>query len=260
MSITNRLSLWGIYTIWYRGYRSFQKTLITNCLLPMSESVIYLIGFGYGMMPVVKDVLYDTVYVDYFRFLAPGMIGVGVLFQSFFESAYGTFMRFEQQKIWHVRLTAPLTFDEVFAGEWLWAVSRGMLSGILTSLVAILLGAYPVYALIPTLPVLFLGAMVFSALGLATAALVRKIDEINVPIFVLIVPMFALSGTYFPMDGLPLAMKWLASILPFYAFVRLLRWPLLIPGDWLLCVLSLCAWLVCLGVIAYKSFHRRMFP
>ena len=46
------------------------------------------------------------------------MIAVGVLFQSFFEGAYGSFIRLNFQKTWQALLTAPLSFTDVFLGDW----------------------------------------------------------------------------------------------------------------------------------------------
>ena len=112
------ITLWGIYSAWYRHYARYRKTLLINCVPPLSEPVVYLVGMGYGLMPIIGSLAYYGKPVDYMVFLTPGMIAVGVLFQSFFEASYGCFFRFNHQKTWHLMLTTPLTFDEVFAGAW----------------------------------------------------------------------------------------------------------------------------------------------
>ena len=253
------LSAWGIYTVWYRNYRLFLKTFWINCLAPMSEPLVYLIGFGYGLLPLVGAVTYHGRTVEYLRFIAPGMMAVGVLFQSFYEASFGAFVRYSYQKTWHVILTGPVTFTEVFLGEWLWAATRGILSGILTAVVASALGAYSLPDLLMSLPIIVGGALVFSAMGLCTAGLVRKIDEINVPIFVLVVPMFALSGTYFPLEGLPTVLKTLVSVMPLAALVDLLRWPLAVPDSWPLLWFWLGLWGALLAVTGYRALYRRMY-
>jgi lipooligosaccharide transport system permease protein len=92
------------------------------------------------------------------------------------------------KKTWQALLTAPLTFTEVFLGDWLWAATRGTLAGCTTGLVVVLLGLYPPLALVLSLPLLILGALLFGGIGLLTAGLVRTVDQINVPIFLLVVP------------------------------------------------------------------------
>lgn len=252
--------VWGIYTVWYRNFRLFIKTFWINCIAPMSEPLIYLVGFGYGFLPLVSMVLYRGHPVDYLQFLAPGMIGVGMLFQSYYEASYGSYVRYSYQKTWHVILTSPVTFKEIFIGEWLWAASRGTLSGVITGLIASLLGAYHAVDLLISLPIIITGSLVFSALGLCTAGLVKKIDQINVPIFILIVPMFVLSGTYFPMDGLPKVLKVLVAFMPLAALVDLLRWPIVVPEDWFVLWIWLVLWGALLALAGYRIFYRRMFP
>ena len=59
-----------------------------------------------------------------------------------------------------------------------------------------------VFALL-VVPLAALGGLLFSALGLITTAVSPKIDTFNLPIFVIVFPMFLLSGTFFPVDILP---------------------------------------------------------
>jgi lipooligosaccharide transport system permease protein len=84
------ISLWGVYSVWRRHAKVYQTTWLVNCLPPLSEPIIYLVAFGYGLTPLVGDITYAGQTVPYLNFIAPAMIGVGVLFQSFFEGAYGT--------------------------------------------------------------------------------------------------------------------------------------------------------------------------
>jgi lipooligosaccharide transport system permease protein len=57
------------------------------------------------------------------------------------------------------------------------------------------------------LPLAFVGACAFGALGLCFTALVPSIDHMNVPLFLLVLPMAMVSGTYFPMQH-----PWLAVV------------------------------------------------
>ena len=136
------VTAWGIYSVWRRHAKVYQKTWLVNSLPPLSEPLIYLIAFGYGLTPLIGDVTYQGQTVSYLQFIAPGMIAVGVLFQSFFEGSFGSFIRLSYQKTWQALLTAPLSFTEVFLGDWLWATTKGSIAGILTGLVAMSLGLY----------------------------------------------------------------------------------------------------------------------
>jgi lipooligosaccharide transport system permease protein len=250
---------WGVYSVWHRHAKVYQKTWLVNSLPPLSEPLIYLVAFGYGLTPLVGDVPYNGQTISYLQFIAPGMMAIGVLFQSFFEGAFGSFIRLSFQKTWQALLTAPLSFTEVFLGEWLWAATKGTMAGLLTGIVAVGWGLYSANSLLVSLPLLVLGSMLFAVMGLCTAGTVRSIDQINVPIFLFIVPMFTLCGTYFPRDTLPSVLRNVATILPLSSLVDLLRWPLALPKFWFLELIWLLVWISVFSVLAWRQIYPQLF-
>lgn len=252
------VTAWGVYSVWHRHAKVYQKTWLVNSLPPLSEPLIYLIAFGYGLTPLIGNVSYQGQTISYLQFIAPGMIAVGILFQSFFEGSFGSFIRLSYQKTWQALLTAPLSFTEVFLGDWLWATTKGSIAGTLTGIVAIGLGLYSVGNLLVSLPLIILGSMLFSALGLFTAGTVRTIDQINVPIFLFVVPMFTICGTYFPRDTLPPVLGYIANILPLASLVDLLRWSLGLPQFWYLQLVWLLLWLSVSALLAWRQIHPQL--
>lgn len=250
---------WGIYSVWWRHFQVYRSTWLVNCLPPISEPVVYLLAFGYGLTPLIGDVEYLTQSVPYATFIAPGMIAVGVLFQSFFEGAYSSFIRLTFQKTWQALLTAPLSFTDVFLGDWFWAATKGTIAGTLTGLVAVVAQLYDLSSLLLSLPLIVLGSLLFGAFGLLVAGAVNKVDQVNVPIFLVVIPMFTLSGTYFPRDTLPSLLEIVANVLPLAALVDLLRWPLGLPPTWPLLVLWLLGWLVITARLAALRIYPRLF-
>lgn len=250
---------WGVYSVWHRHAKVYQKTWLVNSLPPLSEPLIYLVAFGYGLTPLVGDVVYSGKTISYLEFIAPGMIAVGVLFQSFFEGSFGSFIRLSYQKTWQALLTAPLSFTEVFLGDWLWATTKGTIAGVLTGIVAVVWGLYSGWHLLVSLPLIILGSMLFGVMGLCTAGTVRTIDQINVPIFLLIVPMFTLCGTYFPRDTLPPILGYVANVLPLASIIDLLRWPLGLSGFWLLKLLWLLLLISVFSVLAWRQIYPQLF-
>jgi lipooligosaccharide transport system permease protein len=256
MKFRSSVSLWGIYSVWHRHAKVYQRTWLVNCLPPLSEPIIYLVAFGYGLTPLVGDVTYAGQPVSYLKFIAPAMMGVGVLFQSFFEGAYASFIRLNYQRTWQALLTAPLSFTEVFLGDWLWATTKGMIAGSLTGVIAVLWGLYSSWNLLVALPIMLLGSLLFGAMGLFTAGCVRQIDQINIPIFTLIVPMFTLCGTYFPRETLPPFLEQIATLLPLASLTDLLRWNLGLSSFWWLQL----AWLFTLMVVFAILAARAIYP
>ncbi len=253
------ITAWGVYSVGHRHAKVYQKTWLFNSLPPLSEPLIYLVAFGYGLTPLVGDVPYNGHTIPYLKFIAPGMMAIGVLFQSFFEASFGSFIRLSYQKTWQALLTAPLSFTEVFLGEWLWAATKGTLAGLLTGLVAVVWGLYSGWQLLISLPIIVLGSMLFAVLGLFTAGTVRTIDQINVPIFLFVVPMFTLGGTYFPRTTLPPLLGHIADVLPLASIVDLLRWPLGLPEFWFLELIWLLLWISVFSVLAWRKIYPQLF-
>lgn len=252
------ITFWGVYSVWHRHATVYQKTWLINFLLPISEPIIYLLAFGYGLTPLVGDVNYNGQTISYLKFIAPGMMAVGVLFQSFTEGAYGSFIRLSFQRTWHALMTAPLSFTEVFIGEWLWTATKGIIGGSLTGAVAVALGLYSGWHLLISLPLIFLGSLLFGAAGLLTAGLVQTIDQVNIPIYGLLIPMFTLGGTYFPRDILPPALDKLVIFLPLSPFIDLLRWPLGISPFALLMVMWMLLWTALLAILAWRQIYPKL--
>jgi lipooligosaccharide transport system permease protein len=250
---------WGIYSVWHRNFKVYQKTWLFNVLPPLSEPLIYLVAFGYGLTPMVGEVSYKGQTISYLEFIAPGMIAFGLLFQSFYEGATGCFIRLKYQKTWQALLTAPLSFTEVFFGDWLWATTKGTIAGCLTGIVATLWGLCSGWHLLISLPLIILGSMLFGVLGMFTAGIARTIQQINVPIFLFIIPMSTLCGTYFPRNTLPQTLRYVVDKLPLAALVDLLRWYLKLPEFWFLELIWLLIWISVFFTLAWRQIYSQIY-
>lgn len=91
------------------------------------------------------------------------------------------------------------------------------------------------------------------------AGTVRTIDQINVPIFLFIIPMFTLGGTYFPRSTLPPLLGHLAGLLPLASVVDLLRSPLGLPSFWFLELMWLLLWITVCAVLAWRQIYPLLF-
>jgi lipooligosaccharide transport system permease protein len=228
------ISFSGIYSVWRRYAYVYRKTWLINCLPPMSEPVVYLLAFGLGLAPLIRSFSYLGNQVDYLRFIAPGMIAIGVMYQSYFEGSYGPFVRFTYQRTWQALLTTPLTFAEIYVSELIWAATKGTIAGVLTGSVALLWGIYPLSSFIAGLPLIVFGSVLFGAAGMCTAGVAKTINHINIPVFMFITPMFVFCGTYFPREGLPYMLRIVTNLLPLSGLVDLLRWQMGLPESiWL---------------------------
>jgi lipooligosaccharide transport system permease protein len=109
------------------------------------------------------------------------------------------------QKTWEGQLTTQVELTHVVWGEVLWAGLLATTYAVIVSVVLAALQGVGLLALdlrwVPLLwPVSFVAACGFGALGLLFTAIVPTIDHMNLPIFLLVLPMGMLSSTYFPLE------------------------------------------------------------
>lgn len=89
------VSPWGVFSVWWRHALVYRRTWLVNFLPPVTEPLLYLISFGFGISPMVGEFRVQGRVMNYLQFISPAMIAVGVCFQSFFEGAYGSFIRLD---------------------------------------------------------------------------------------------------------------------------------------------------------------------
>ncbi len=211
------------WQVWRRNWDVYVKTWQINFLPPILEPVFYLLAFGAGLGSLVRIVRYQGLSLSYVAFIAPGLIAITVMYNSFFENTYTSFVRMYYQKTYDALLATPLVLEELIVGEMLWGTTRAVMSAalMLAVVAAFRVLAWPQAALI--LPLAVLGGAAFAAAAMCFTAIVPRIEVFNLPIFLFITPMFLFSGTFFPLEALPPWAQGLAQALPLTHLVVLVR-------------------------------------
>jgi lipooligosaccharide transport system permease protein len=198
-----------VITVWRRNFDVFMKTYRTNFIPPLVEPLLYLVGMGYGLGGFVRP----QEGLRYIVFIAPALTAVSMMYSSFFECTYGSFVRMYYQKTFDAIIATPVSMDEVIAGEILWGASKSLINAtiVLAVIIAFGLVSSPFFLLIP--PLSFLVGILFASIAMCFTAVTPNIDSFNYPSFLYITPMFILSGTFFTITGLPQGVQLLAKIL-----------------------------------------------
>ena len=211
--------------VWRRNFLVWRKLAIPSVLGNLADPMIYLFGLGYGLGSLLPQVSG----VSYIVFLASGTVCASTMNAASFEALYSGFSRMHVQKTWEAILNAPVSLDDVLAGEWLWAASKATLSGLAILLVIAALGFVASPLALWAIPVIFLTGLCFAALGLIVTALAPSYDFFMYYFTLFITPMVLLSGVFFPVEQLPAAIQAIAGVLPLAHAVLLVR-PLLLGG------------------------------
>jgi lipooligosaccharide transport system permease protein len=210
-----------VWKVWRRDFDVFMKTYKVNFFPPLLEPIFYLLALGIGLGSIVQGI---PGFSSYIQFIAPALLAISMMNNSFFECTYGSFVRMYYQKTFDAIIATPISIEEVIAGELLWGATRSLISA---SIVLAVIGAFgliqsPFFILIPV--VAFFSGLLFSTIAMCFTAIAPNIDFFNYPAFLFITPMFLLSGTFFPISDLPWAIQVLAqAFLPLTHAVNLSR-------------------------------------
>lgn len=247
----------GIYRVWLRNALVFRKNIRVNLIPPFIEPLLYLGAIGFGIGAYIADV--DG--MPYVRFIAPAILAASVMNASFFECAYGTYVRMYYQKTFDAILATPVTLKEVILGEILWGATRGFISAISISIILLLLGLADPMGIIIAIPLSFISGILFAGIATCFSAISPSIDTISYPATLFIAPMFLFSGTFFPIHLLPQLVQILALIfLPLTHVVSLTRALLTGTTDtlWAINIAWILMGIVIFSFLAIRLFERRL--
>lgn len=244
----------------HRNLDVFLGSWVTDFLPPLLEPALYLgiLGFGLGLYIERVEGL------PYAIWFGPALLASTGMFASFFECAFGSFVRMYYQKTYDAITATPVSLDDVIVGELVWGASKAFINASVVLLVLALFQV-PKSPLILLAPfVVFLAAFSFASIGILTTSLAPNFDAFNFPLYLYVTPMFFLSGTFVPLSVLePFpALRFLAETLPLthaVAVCRSLSLGTVGPVD-LLRVAWLAVVALVLGVMSVNSMKRRLIP
>jgi len=242
--------------VWRRNFLVWRKLAIPSILGNLADPLIMLFGLGYGLGAVLGNMGGTS----YFAYLAAGFVASSTMYAATFESLFSAFSRMHVQKTWDAILNAPMTLEDVVAGEWAWAATKSLAAGVcmLAVIAAFGYAAWPL-ALV-AIPVVALVGLAFAGVGLSVNALATGYDFFSYYMTLVLTPMMMLSGVFFPVEQLPVAVQAVAQALPLYHGVALAR-PLLlgeVPQAILLHVAVLLAYAIGGFYVAVLLTRRRL--
>jgi len=213
-------------SVWRRNFLVWRKLFVASVLSNLADPLIMLFGLGYGLgalLPSMEG-------MSYLAFFAAGSLCSATMFTASFEAMFSAFSRMHGQKTWDAILYAPLTIDDIVAGELLWAASKAWLTGTTILAVIVVFGISGSPRVLLALPAAFLVGLAFSAMGLIMTVSARNWDFFSFYMTLVMTPMMMISGVFFPAERLPGWLLAVAQALPLYHGVELVR-PL-VAGGW----------------------------
>jgi len=208
----------AVLILWLRDVKRYTREG-SRILAMLGQPVLYLLIMGQGLRATFKVGIPGF---DYLEFVYPGVIGMSVLFTAVFSAVSIIWDR--QFGFLKEVLVAPVPRAAIAMGKALGGSTTASMQGIillvLAPLAGVSLGFVQVIAIVG---LMFIMAFAVASLGTLVAARMETMEGFHLVTNFLTLPMFLLSGAFFPLSTAPAWMQPLMRLDPVYYGVDALR-------------------------------------
>ena len=212
---------------WIRRMRGYQWTVLMTAV---GTPLVYLLGMGTGLA-VLIDANSSASFeggdapVSYIVFLGPALVATAALMLATEENTYTVMGGFKWHRTYYGPNASPLSSLQLAVGHVLGLVVRTVLTTGVYYLFLLLFGAVPQpgtgWLMIFTA---LLGGLAFGLPLLAFSATLKEDKgQFSMVQRFIVMPLFLFSGTFFPLDSLPMAVRWIGWISPLWHSTELGR-------------------------------------
>jgi ABC-2 type transport system permease protein len=216
----------GFKSLWIKECNRFIAVWQQTLLSPLVSSLLFLSVLSLALGNNKGDVLGYS----FITFLAPGLIAMSVLTQSFSHSVSSLMIGKIQGNIVDM-LYAPLSALEVTMAIILAALTRSFLIAIISIGVFSIIVEIPISNIFYIFIFGFLSAFILGSLGFITGLWAEKFDHTATVTNFVITPLSFLSGVFYSIDKLPIFFKTVSHINPFFYMIDGFRYGFLGKSD-----------------------------
>jgi lipooligosaccharide transport system permease protein len=240
-----------------REARVFRRLWRGSVYSSFFTPVLFLAAIGLGLGGLVDERNRAVAGVDYLTFVTPGLLAASAMQTAAGESLWPVMAGTKWIRTFHAMVTTPLAARDVYGGLIVWTAVRVSMSATAFLVVAVLLGGVPSLWGVLAVPAAVLCAAAFAAPLTAFAA--TQDTDVTFPLILrlAIVPLFLFSGTFFPVNELPGALRALSAVSPLWHGVELCRAATTGSVDWTAAIVHIAALIGC--VAAGWSWGTRTF-
>jgi len=199
----------AIYILWLRELKRYIRSRV-QIIASLGQPVLYLLALGFGLGPVFQRAGNGS----YVQFIAPGVIGMSILFMCVFS---GISILWDRQfGFLKETLVAPVSRMQIMIGRTLGGATVAVLQGTLILIICLIAGFRPHNWLAIPMAFLFvvLIAIVFAALGTAIGSTIKDMQGFQLVMNFLVMPLFFLSGALYPLANLGIVLKVITRLDP----------------------------------------------
>lgn len=204
------------WLVFWRGWRS-------SMFLSVLSPVLFLTAMGLGLGTLVQPDTDEFGGVGYLAFFATGMLAANAMQAGAFSATYPMMSKITWQKNYEAMLATPLNVRDLFFGELGWIALTLAQQTIPFFAIMALFGIFDSPLALLAIPAAILVGVSFAAAIMGLTATLEN-DQAYTWLFrFVITPLFLLSGTFFPIEGLPSWAIVIAQLTPLYHGIDLVR-------------------------------------
>ena len=194
----NKQAFIALQSIIIKEITRYFRIWIQTLLPPAITMSLYFVIFG----KLIGDRVGEMAGVSYMEYITPGIIMMAVITNSY-SNVVSSFFSAKFQRSIEEMLVSPVPTLFILLGYVLGGVSRGLLTGIIVTIVAAQFVDLNINNWGVLLVVLVLTSTLFATGGLVNAVFAKKFDDISiVPTFIL-TPLTYLGGVFYSIQLLP---------------------------------------------------------
>ena len=216
----------GFRTLYIKEVSRFLVVWAQTLLSPLVSSLLFLSVLSLALGNERGEVLGFS----FISFLAPGLISMSIIQQSFSHSVSSLMIAKIQGNITDT-LFAPLSAVEVSLAIILAAVTRSIVILIISIIVFSLIVEIHIYSIFYIFVGAFLGSFILGALGFITGLWAEKFDHTATITNFIVTPLSFLSGVFYSVDRLPAFFQSISKINPFFFIIDITRFGFLGVSD-----------------------------
>jgi lipooligosaccharide transport system permease protein len=202
----------------------YSRTWRGSVLNSFANPVLYLLamGIGVGRLVDANDPV-SLAGVDYVTFLAPGLLAGTAMNVGVSEATYPVLTSVKWFPTAFGQIATPVGPKDMALGNLAWIAVRIVWAAVVFVAVMVVFGAADSVWVVAGVPASLLTGMAFAGPLMAWSVTLDSDYAFPPLLRFVIMPMFLFSGTFFPVDQLPAAIRPIAWITPLWHGVRLCR-------------------------------------
>ena len=246
----------GIYSLYLKETLRFLTVFGQTIIGPVVTAILFLLVISLA----IGDERPNVLGVPFIQFLAPGLIAMQVIQQSFSHSSSSLLMGKVMGNIVDL-IGAPLSASEVSLTIILASVTRAIIISVISIIIFSLIIEIQIKNYLIFILYLFLTSFIMGGAGFIAGLWAEKFDNMATVTNFIIVPLSFLSGTFYSINRLPEYLNKLSYYNPFfhmidgfrYAFIENLDGSLNF-GIIYLSILSFVIWFI--AYLLYKKGYK----